>query len=91
MIQLYEWVKQGRSFFEAQPGYPGLILLMPIAFIGLPLMRTLIWKQRIFWAFAVLLIMIGSGIAFMEVTYANFIDVNLINIIRNETFSYVPG
>lgn len=91
MIQLYEWVKHGGSFFEAQPGYSSLIVLLPVALVGIPLMRTMIWKQRIILAYIIPLVFVGIGIAFMEITYANFLDVKWINSIHNDVFSYFPG
>ena len=93
VVQIYEWVRntRGESFFSAQPGYSLIVLLLPIAFIGIPLMRYFIRKQKIFWAIAVLFINLAVGIAFMEITYANFMHIEWIRSIHEDVFSYVPG
>jgi DNA-binding ferritin-like protein (Dps family) len=91
MVQIYEWIKHGDTFFDAQPGYTMIILLLPVALIGVPLMRQLIWKQRIFWAFIVPIGFVALGVAFMEITWANFMHIGWISAIHEDTFSYVPG
>ena len=91
MVQLYEWIKHGGSFFDAQPGYSMIVLLLPVALIGVPLMRQFIWKQKIFWAFLLPMALVGLGVAFMEITWANFMHVGWISAIHEDAFSYVPG
>ncbi len=93
MVQIYEWVRntRGESFFSAQPGYSLIVVLLPITFIGIPLMRYFIRKQKIFWAMAVLFINLAIGIAFMEITCASFMHIEWIRSIHEDVFSYVPG
>lgn len=93
MVQIYEWVRgsEGLGFFDSKPGYSMMLFLLPIAFIGIPLMRHFIRKQKMFFALGVLVLLFGLNIAFMEVTYANFMHINWIRAIHEDAFSYVPG
>lgn len=91
MIQIYVWIKAGGSFFEGKAGYDMILLLLPVAFIGVPLMRYFIWKQKIIWAFVVPIGILAIDIAFMEITWANFMHINWIDAIHNVEFSYVPN
>lgn len=93
MVQIYEWGRDlGRvGFFESSPGYSMIILLLPVAFIGIPLMRYYIRKQKMVYAIGVVLLIFAIDVAFMEISYANFMHVEWIRRIHEDTFSYVPG
>jgi|GEM_PF-1982511 len=93
MVQIYEWIRNfsGEGFFDASPGYGMLILLMPIAFVGIPLMRHYIRKQKIIIAMIIPLVIFGIDVAFMEISHANFMHVEFIRRIHEESFSYVPN
>jgi len=93
MVQIYEWVRGsgGLGFFESKPGYSMMLFLLPIAFIGIPLMRYFIRKQKMVWAIGILVVMFGINFAFMEITYANFMHIEWIRGIHEDVFSYVPG
>ena len=91
MIQLYVWLKAGGSFFEAEGGYDMMVLLLPVAFIGVPLMRQFIWKQKILWAFVVPVAILAVDVAFMEITWANFMHLEWVRAIHEVTFPYIPN
>lgn len=93
MIQVYEWLRgsEGLSFFQSKPGYSSIIILLPIALIGIPLLQYFIRKQKILLAFIIILSIFAIGVAFMEITYANFMHINWIRAIHENQFSYVPG
>ena len=93
MVQIYEWVRGSErlGFFESKPGYSMMLFLLPIAFIGIPLMRYFIRKQKMIWAIGILVVMFGINVAFMEITYANFMHIDWIRGIHEDVFSYVPG
>ena len=93
MVQIYEWVRgsEGLGFFESKPGYSMMLFLLPIAFIGIPLMRYFIRKQKMLWAIGILVVMFGINFAFMEITYVNFMHIEWIRGIHEDVFSYVPG
>ncbi len=93
MVQIYEWVRgsEGLSFFESKPGYSMIIVLLPVALIGIPLMKHFIRKQKMIFAIGAVLLIFAAGVAFMEITYANFLHIEWIRKIHEEVFSYVPG
>ncbi|MCK5757544.1 MAG: DUF1048 domain-containing protein [Clostridiales bacterium] len=93
MVQIYEWVRGSEElgFFESKPGYSMMIFLLPIAFIGIPLMRYFIRKQKMFLAIGVLILLFGINVAFMEITYVKFMHIDWIRGIHEDVFSYVPG
>lgn len=92
-IQIYSWVRDSwnEGFFAASPGYSSLVLLMPIAFIGIPLMRYFIMKQKIFIAMVIPLAIFGLDVAFMEITYAKFMHLDFIYALHENGLSYVPN
>ena len=92
-IQVYEWLRNSRSdsFFNANPGYSSLVILMPIALIGLPLMRYFIMKQKIVIAMVIPLAIFAADVAFMEITYANFMHIGFIKTLHEGDLSLVPG
>jgi len=93
MVQIYEWVRgsEGLGFFESKPGYSMIILLLPIAFIGIPLMKYFIRKQKMVFAIGVVLLIFAVNVAFMEITYTNFMHIEWIRQIHQDVFSYIPG
>jgi len=93
MVQIYEWVRgtEQLGFFESKPGYSMMLFLLPIAFVGIPLMRYFIRKQKMFWAIGILVVMFGFNVAFMEITSANFMHINWVRVIHEDVFSYVPN
>ncbi|MBN1624509.1 MAG: hypothetical protein JXN10_01375 [Clostridia bacterium] len=93
LIQGYEWMRDSwnEGFFSASPGYSSIVLLMPIAFFGLPLMRYFIMKQKIFIAMIIPLAIFGLDVAFMEITYARFMHLDFIYAIHEKGLSYVPN
>lgn len=93
MIQIYEWLRgsEGLGFFHSKPGYSSIILLLPIALIGIPLLNHYVRKQKMFIGVGIILGFFAIGVAFMEFTYANYMGIEWIRKIHEETFSYVPG
>lgn len=92
-IQIYEWLRDSwnEGFFTASPGYASLVLLMPIAFFGIPLMRYFIMKQKIVIAMVIPLAIFGLDVAFLEITYARFMHLDFIYAIHEKGLSYVPN
>ncbi|HPJ23021.1 MAG TPA: hypothetical protein PLH18_11780, partial [Clostridia bacterium] len=68
-----------------------IALLMPIALIGLPLMRYFIMKQKIVIAMIIPLAIFAADVAFMEITYANFMHIGFIKTLHEGDLSLVPG
>jgi DNA-binding ferritin-like protein (Dps family) len=93
MLQGANYIKAlpNASFFDVTISLSSFIYLIPLAFIGIPLIKHFMKKNKFFWVVGVPLIILGSFIAMMETMYKYFTHIPWVQVLLDGEVNCVPN